>query len=112
MPWWSGAAAKPRLLEAAARRQLPVLQVEDGFLRQLDLSDLVDPVSGWWITRASITTPPGPAIWKPPGDAAVDVGSMPAAAALRQRLVKEAITKYNLQRNLGFVLLERTGWCW
>ena len=43
-----GRSAKPRLLEAAARRQLPVLQVEDGFLRSVGLgADLVDPVS--WV---------------------------------------------------------------
>ena len=94
-----GRRAKPRLLEAAARQQLPVLQVEDGFLRSVGLgADLVDPVS-WVVDHQGVyydATRPS------------DLESLLAmqrwtsaqcqrAAALRQRLVQEAITKYNLQ---------------
>ena len=109
-PWWRippgvdavvvwGRRARPRLLAAAARRQLPVLQVEDGFLRSVGLgADLVDPVS--WVvdhqgvyydaTRPSdLETRLATGHWTP--------AQRQRAAALRQRLVKEAITKYNLQ---------------
>ena len=42
-----GRRARPKLLDAAARRQLPVLQVEDGFLRSVGLgADLVVGVLG------------------------------------------------------------------
>ena len=94
-----GRRARPRLLEAAARRQLPVLQVEDGFLRSVGLgADLVDPVS--WVvdhqgvyydaTRPSdLETLLATEQWTP--------AQRQRAAALRERLVKQAITKYNLQ---------------
>ena len=94
-----GRRAKPRLLAAAARRQLPVLQVEDGFLRSVGLgADLVDPVS--WVvdhqgvyydaTRPSdLETRLATGQWTE--------AQRQRAAALRQRLVEEAITKYNLQ---------------
>ena len=94
-----GRRARPKLLDAAARRQLPVLQVEDGFLRSVGLgADLVDPVS--WVvdhqgvyydaTRPSdLETCLATGHWPP--------AQKQRAAALRQRLVEEAITKYNLQ---------------
>ena len=43
-----GRRGQPRLLRAADRRQLPILQVEDGFLRSVGLgADLIDPIS--WV---------------------------------------------------------------
>ena len=109
-PWWWipkgvdavvvwGRRGRPRLLKAAARRKLPVLHVEDGFLRSVGLgADLVDPVS-WVVDRQGVyydaTTPSdletllATGQWTP--------AQRQRAAALRQRLVDEAITKYNLQ---------------
>ncbi len=108
-PWWWipkgvdavvvwGRRGRARLLKAAARRQLPVLHVEDGFLRSVGLgADLVDPVS-WVVDRQGVyydaTTPSdletllATGQWTP--------AQRQRAAALRQRLVDEAITKYNL----------------
>ena len=94
-----GRRARPRLLEAAARRQLPVLHVEDGFLRSVGLgADLVDPVS-WVVDHQGVyydATRPSDL------ETRLATGQWTSAqcqraAALRQRLVKEAITKYNLQ---------------
>ena len=94
-----GRRARPRLLKAAARRQLPVLHVEDGFLRSVGLgADLVDPVS-WVVDHQGVyydATRPSDL------ETRLATGQWTSAqcqraAALRQRLVKEAITKYNLQ---------------
>jgi capsular polysaccharide export protein len=76
-----------------------VLQVEDGFLRSVGLgADLVDPVS-WVVDHQGVyydATRPSDL------EARLATGQWTSAqcqraAALRQRLVKEAITKYNLQ---------------
>ncbi|AII48503.1 sugar transporter [Synechococcus sp. KORDI-52] len=94
-----GRRARPRLLEAAARRKLPVLQVEDGFLRSVGLgADLVDPVS-WVVDHQGVyydaTRPSDLETCLATGQ--WTQAQRQRAAALRQRLVKEAITKYNLQ---------------
>ena len=94
-----GRRARPRLLEAAARRQLPVLHVEDGFLRSVGLgADLVDPVS-WVVDHQGVyydATRPSDLETRLATGQWTSVQCQ-RAAALRQRLVKEAITKYNLQ---------------
>ena len=94
-----GQRARPRLLEAAARRQLPVLHVEDGFLRSVGLgADLVDPVS-WVVDHQGVyydATRPSDLETRLATGQWTSVQCQ-RAAALRQRLVKEAITKYNLQ---------------
>ena len=97
MSWWSGVAAPNRGCSRPLRgQQLPVLHVEDGFLRSVGLrADLVDPVS-WVVDRASVRRHPP----QRSGNAPSDGQWTPAqrqSAALRQRLVKEAITKYSLQ---------------
>ncbi|WP_250398793.1 capsular polysaccharide biosynthesis protein [Synechococcus sp. MU1648] len=94
-----GRRARPRLLEAAARRQLPVLQVEDGFLRSVGLgADLVDPVS-WVVDHQGVyydaTRPSDLETHLATGQ--WTSAQRQRASALRQRLVQEAITKYNLQ---------------
>ena len=94
-----GRRARPRLLEAAARRQLPVLHVEDGFLRSVGLgADLVDPVS-WVVDHQGVyydATRPSDLETRLATGQWTSVQCQ-RAAALRQRLVKEAITKYNLR---------------
>ena len=93
-----GRRARPRLLATAADRTLPVLWVEDGFLRSVGLgADLIDPIS-WVVDRTGM-------YYDATGPSDLErllVGSdwtatqLERAAALRQRLVTEAITKYNL----------------
>ena len=94
-----GRRARPRLLEAASRRALPLLHAEDGFLRSVGLgADLIDPIS-WVIDRRGIYfDASGPSDlehhlatghWTGP--------QLRRARQLRRRLVAEAITKYNLQ---------------
>ena len=94
-----GRRARPRLLEAAARRQLPVLPVADGCLRSVGLgADLVDPVS-WVVDHQGVyydATRPSDLETRLATGQWTSVQCQ-RAAALRQRLVKEAITKYNLQ---------------
>merc|ERR1711965_922401 len=49
-----GRRARPRLLLKAKQRQLPVLRVEDGFLRSVGLgADLIDPIS-WVVDRTGM----------------------------------------------------------
>ena len=93
-----GRRARPRLLAAVEARGLPLLQVEDGFLRSVGLgAELIDPIS-WVVDHSGIyydaTSPSdlegalASGQWTEP--------QLLRAAALRQRLVAEAITKYNL----------------
>ena len=93
-----GRRARPRLLAAVEARGLPLLQVEDGFLRSVGLgAELIDPIS-WVVDQSGIyydaTSPSdleavlATGHWTEP--------QLSRAAALRQRLVAEAITKYNL----------------
>ena len=93
-----GRRARPRLLAAVKARGLPLLQVEDGFLRSVGLgAELIDPIS-WVVDQRGMyydaTSPSDLEValaagrWSEP--------QLARAAALRQRLVAEAITKYNL----------------
>ena len=93
-----GRRARPRLLAAVEARGLPLLQVEDGFLRSVGLgAELIDPIS-WVVDHSGIyydATSPSDL------EGALASGrwtelQLLRAAALRQRLVAEAITKYNL----------------
>ena len=93
-----GRRARPRLLATARRRGLPLLHVEDGFLRSVGLgADLIDPIS-WVVDRRGMYYDATEAsdleqrlatgIWSEP--------QLQRAEALRQQLVAQAITKYNL----------------
>ena len=110
MPWMTpdktidavavwGRRGKPRVLRAADRRRLPTLHVEDGFLRSVGLgADLIDPIS--WVVdgRGMYYDATGPSDLEgllTHGD--WSVSQLERAAELRQRLVRAAITKYNLQ---------------
>jgi capsular polysaccharide export protein len=110
MPWMTpdtnidavavwGRRGKPRVLSAADRRRLPTLHVEDGFLRSVGLgADLIDPIS--WVVdgRGMYYDATGPSdleILLAHGD--WSVSQLERAAQLRHRLVRAAITKYNLQ---------------
>ena len=54
------------------RVELPVLQVEDGFLRSVGLgADLVDPVS-WVVDHRGVYDAIQPSVWKYAGDEPVD----------------------------------------
>ena len=94
-----GRRAKPRVLRAADRRQLPTLHVEDGFLRSVGLgADLIDPIS--WVVDGrgmyyDATVPSD--LERLLFDGQWSVLQLERAAQLRQRLVGAAITKYNLQ---------------
>ena len=93
-----GRRARPRLLATAADRTLPVLRVEDGFLRSVGLgADLIDPIS-WVVDRTGMyydATGPSDLEHLLAGSDWT-AAQLQRAAALRQRLVTEAITKYNL----------------
>ena len=93
-----GRRARPRLLATARRRGLRLLHVEDGFLRSVGLgADLIDPIS-WVVDRRGMYYDATEAsdleqrlatgIWSEP--------QLQRAEALRQQLVAQAITKYNL----------------
>ena len=93
-----GRRARPRLLATARQRSLPLLQVEDGFLRSVGLgADLIDPIS-WVVDRRGMYYDATNASdlehrlatgqWSEP--------QLDRAEALRQQLVAQAITKYNL----------------
>ena len=93
-----GRRAEAALLRVVQSRGLPLLHVEDGFLRSVGLgADLIDPIS-WVIDRRGIyydATAPSDleevlahGSWS---DAQLQRGDH-----LRQRLVEQAITKYNL----------------
>jgi capsular polysaccharide export protein len=94
-----GRRGKPRVLRAADRRQLPILQVEDGFLRSVGLgADLINPIS--WVVDArgmyyDATVPSDLELLL--FDRQWTMLQLERAAQLRQRLVGAAITKYNLQ---------------
>ena len=93
-----GRRARPRLLAAAQQRQLPVLRVEDGFLRSVGLgADLIDPIS-WVVDRSGMYyDATGPSdLERLLVQSQWSEAQLQRAAALRQRLVTEAITKYNL----------------
>ena len=93
-----GRRARPRLLAAAQQRQLPVLRVEDGFLRSVGLgADLIDPIS-WVVDRSGMYyDATGPSdLERLLAGSHWTAAQLQRAAALRQRLVTEAITKYNL----------------
>ena len=59
-----GRRGQPSVLESARVRNLPLLHVEDGFLRSVGLgAELIDPIS-WVVDRSGcITTPHVQAIW-------------------------------------------------
>ena len=93
-----GRRARTRLLATARQRGLPLLHVEDGFLRSVGLgADLIDPIS-WVVDRRGMYYDATEAsdleqrlatgIWSEP--------QLQRAEALRQQLVAQAITKYNL----------------
>ena len=93
-----GRRARPRLLATAADRTLPVLRVEDGFLRSVGLgADLIDPIS-WVVDRTGMYyDATGPSdLERLLAGSDWTAAQLQRAAALRQRLVTEAITKYNL----------------
>ena len=84
--------------EQARRWPGPVLQVEDGFLRSVGLGgDLHRPLS-WVVDPQGLyydaTRPSALETWL--STAEPSEAQLARAAALRQRLVREAITKYNL----------------
>ncbi|MAR06593.1 MAG: beta-3-deoxy-D-manno-oct-2-ulosonic acid transferase [Cyanobium sp. NAT70] len=93
-----GRRISSRLNALVRHRGLPVLRVEDGFLRSVGLgADLIAPIS-WVVDRSGMYyDATGPSdletllaqtIWSD--------DQLRRALALRQRLVDEAITKYNL----------------
>ena len=93
-----GRRARPRLLATARQRGLPLLHVEDGFLRSVGLgADLIEPIS-WVVDRRGMYYDATEASdleqrlatgsWSEP--------QLQRAEALRQQLVAQAITKYNL----------------
>ena len=93
-----GRRARPRLLATAADRKLLVLRVEDGFLRSVGLgADLIDPIS-WVVDRTGMYyDATGPSdLERLLAGSDWTAAQLQRAAALRQRLVTEAITKYNL----------------
>jgi capsular polysaccharide export protein len=93
-----GRRAQPGLLRAVERRRLPLLHVEDGFLRSVGLgADLIDPIS-WVLDRRGIYYDASA-----PSDLEHQLAhghwskaQLERAARLRRRLVEGAITKYNL----------------
>lgn len=93
-----GRRARPALLRAAAQRRLPLLHVEDGFLRSVGLgADLIDPIS-WVIDQRGIyydATAPSDLEHRL-AHGQWSAAALQRAAQLRQRLVQQAITKYNL----------------
>ena len=93
-----GRRETPRLLQVARERQLSLLRVEDGFLRSVGLgADLIDPIS-WVVDRSGMyydATQPSDL------EQRLAYGSwteeqLRRGGRLRERLVEEAITKYNL----------------
>jgi len=93
-----GRRVRPRLLRQSQQRHLPMLRIEDGFLRSVGLgADLIDPIS-WVVDRTGMyydATAPSEleavlaqSFWSE--------AQLQRAAALRRRLVSEALTKYNL----------------
>ncbi len=93
-----GRRAKPALLQAARRRDLPLLHAEDGFLRSVGLgADLIDPMS-WVIDRRGIyydASAPSE-LEQLLATGSWDDRQLLRARGLRSRLVEQAITKYNL----------------
>jgi capsular polysaccharide export protein len=93
-----GRRAQPGLLRAVERRRLPLLHVEDGFLRSVGLgADLIDPIS-WVLDGRGIYYDASA-----PSDLEHQLAhghwgeaQLERAARLRRRLVEGAITKYNL----------------
>ena len=94
-----GRRARPRLLRQAQQRQLPVLRIEDGFLRSVGLgADLINPIS-WVVDRTGMyydATAPSE-LEEVLGQSHWSEAQLQRAAALRRRLVSEALTKYNLK---------------
>ena len=93
-----GRRARPRLLATARQRGLPLLHVEDGFLRSVGLgADLIDPIS-WVVDHRGMYYD---ATEASDLEQRLATGSwselqLQRAEALRQQLVAQAITKYNL----------------
>ena len=93
-----GRRGRPGLLREVERRRLPLLHVEDGFLRSVGLgADLIDPIS-WVLDRRGIYYDANS-----PSDLEHQLAhgqwsaaQLERAARLRERLVEGAITKYNL----------------
>ena len=87
------------LLQVAQQRELPLLRVEDGFLRSVGLgADLIDPIS-WVVDQSGMYYD---ATQSSDLEDQLAFGSwtdlqLQRAARLRGRLVQEAITKYNLR---------------
>ncbi len=92
-----GRRARPGLLRAVARRRLPLLHVEDGFLRSVGLgADLIDPIS-WVIDRRGIYYDATAAsdLEHQLATGQWSAAALERAAQLRRQLVEQAITKYN-----------------
>lgn len=93
-----GRRGQPSVLESARVRNLPLLHVEDGFLRSVGLgAELIDPIS-WVVDRSGMyydATRPSDLECLLAGESWTKA-QLSRAAALRKRLVLEAITKYNL----------------
>ena len=93
-----GRRSEPELVSATTRRNLPLLRVEDGFLRSVGLgADLIDPIS-WVVDRSGMyydaTAPSDLETLLSEGhwtDA-----QLQRAESLGRQLVDQAITKYNL----------------
>ena len=93
-----GRRGRPGLLRAVERRRLPLLHVEDGFLRSVGLgADLIDPIS-WVLDRRGIYYDAnGPSdLEHQLAHGQWSAAQLERAARLRERLVEGAITKYNL----------------
>ena len=93
-----GTSGPPQLLAAAQARQLPILRVEDGFLRSVGLgADLIDPIS-WVVDRSGMYyDASGPSDLETLlAQTDWSTAQLHRAAALRRLLVEQAITKYNL----------------
>ena len=89
----------PHLLQMARQHELPLLRVEDGFLRSVGLgADLIDPMS-WVVDQSGMYYD---ATQSSDLEDQLAFGSwtdlqLQRAARLRGRLVQDAITKYNLR---------------
>ena len=93
-----GRRARPRLLATARQRGLSLLQVEDGFLRSVGLgADLVDPIS-WVVDQRGMYYDATAAsdLEQRLATGTWSEAQLARAEALRQQLVEQAITKYNL----------------
>lgn len=91
---------QPQVAELARRRGLPLLRMEDGFIRSVGLgSNLVPPLSLVVDELGMYFDPSAPSrLERLLADAGFDADELAAAARLRQRLVAQRLGKYNVGR--------------